>query len=71
MCTGLQSQVALRPANAAMLLHTDYTWYICTAYLLLHLHRLPEAHEADTEAQGSAIWCMQFVMLTSSVVCAF
>lgn len=50
MC--IRCLVALHHADAAMLLQQhsterDCTWPVCTAYVLLHLHALHEAHKAN------------------------
>ncbi len=58
----------LRPADTTMLLDTK--WSVCTVYMLLHLHKLHETHKADIALIAFAIWCMHFMMLASSIVCA-
>ena len=45
---------ALLAADTVMLLHADCTWFICTVHILFDLHRLHEAHKANTESLASA-----------------
>ena len=51
----IRCQVILRPADAAMLLRKNCAWSICTVDMLLHMHRLHEAHKASNESFASAI----------------
>ena len=51
----IRCQVILRPADAAMLLRKNCAWSVCTVDMLLHMHRLHEAHKANNESFASAI----------------
>ena len=65
----IRNQVLTRPTDSAMLSGRDCTWSICIIHTLLNLHRPHEAHKADPEYFPSGIWCIQFMMLVSSIVC--
>ena len=41
---------------------------MCTVYMLLHLHKLHEAHKADIELFAFASWCMHLVYALFSAI---
>ncbi len=60
-------QVALRPADAAMLL--QWVQMVSVHYVFaVQLHRLHEAHKANIDyVFALAAWCMQSMMLVSNM----